>query len=169
MRLSAWAAIAPDPGALSVEVRSVIGPVLAAIGGDADPHSLPLWGQDAGERYTLFSLSPTGLVVSAVRVDVPGEGPRVAARLVRWSRLQLGELAIETTRGHRVLTVTIESQVLRAADDEADRIAWFVRAIQASELGRSLPAGAGAAGPEPDEERILAIPAPRTGGADDMA
>lgn len=173
MRLSAWTAIAPHPAALSSEVRAVIGPVLDAIGGDADPHCLPLWGGNPDDRYTLFSLSPTGLVVSAVRVEVPGEGPRITARLVRWSRLQMGELSIETSRGHRVLTMTLENQVLRAADEEADRIAWFVRAAQATEMGRSIDGGvAGAGGSHGvaarDETAIRALPAPQgTDGAGD--
>lgn len=162
MRLNAWATIAPDPAALSLEVRTVLAPVLAALAGDADPHCLPLWGTDPGDRYTLFSLSSAGVVVASVRVDVPGEGPRVTGRLVRWGRVQVGELAVETSRGHRILTVTLENQVLRAVDDEGDRIAWFIRALLATELGRPLPSAAGPDGGfEFEPERILAIPAPR--------
>lgn len=154
MRLSGWRDLAPDPGVLAPAVRTVLDPVLAALGAEPDPHVLPLWGDDAVRRYLLFVLSPTGMIAAGVRFDLPGEPPRVVARLIRWSKLQLSELAAETNGDHRVVSVTIDGQVFRAADQAGDRIAAFVRALHALEEGRPLPdlgdgAGSGATVAEP--------------------
>ena len=51
-----------------------------------------------------------GLVQVNVRVNVPGEGPRTTGKLVRWHRVQVGELSVEIQGGHRLLTFQVESQ-----------------------------------------------------------
>jgi hypothetical protein len=139
MRLSEWRRVAPDPDVLGRRARSTIDPVLTALGAESDPHALPVWGEDAARRFSLYVLSPTGLIGAGVRFDLPGEPPRVTARLIRWSKLQLSELAAETNGTHRVVSVTIDGQVFRAPDEAGDRIAAFVRAIHALEEGRPLP------------------------------
>ena len=79
-----------------------------------------------------------------VRVAVPGEGPRVSGKVVRWNRLQLGELAVEIQGGHRLVTFQVELQVLNGADASADAIAAFAQSLFAAVDGR-LPATPAAA------------------------
>jgi hypothetical protein len=124
-------------------VRSVIEPVLEALAGDPDPHCWIAWGEDPGMRYTILAPAVAGLVTGYVRVDVPGEGPRVSAKLVRWSRLQVGELAIETQSGHRLVSFQVDQVVLRGADDAADRIAAFARVLFGAMDGRPVDGAAG--------------------------
>jgi hypothetical protein len=60
--------------------------------------------------------------------------------LIRWSRVVIGELAVETQAGHRLLSFQVEQQVLRGADEEADRVAAFALRVVAGVEGRSIPA-----------------------------
>jgi hypothetical protein len=87
-------------------------------------------------RYTILAPTPSGLLVIHVRVNVPQEGPRVGGKLVRWNRVQIGELAIEMASGHRLLSFQVESQVLRGSDDDADAIAAFALELFAAIDGR---------------------------------
>ena len=70
---------------------------------------------------------------------MPQEGPRVGGKLVRWGKVQLSELSIESQAGHRLLTFQIEQHVMRGVDDEADRMAAFVGLVFAAVDGRPLP------------------------------
>jgi hypothetical protein len=73
---------------------------------------------------------------------VPGEGPRASGKIVRWNRVQLGELAVEIQAGHRLVTFQIETQALNGADATADAIAAFAQALFAAVDGRAtLPSG----------------------------
>jgi hypothetical protein len=74
-----------------------------------------------------------------VRVNVAGEGPRAAAKLIRWNRVALGELAIETQGTHRLLSFQVEQLVLRGADAEADSVAAFALELFAAVDGRPAP------------------------------
>ena len=74
-----------------------------------------------------------------VRVNVSGEGPRATAKLIRWSRVQLGELSLETQADHRLLTFQVEQHVLHGADDKADQIGRFALELMAAVDGRALP------------------------------
>jgi len=139
MRLSEWAAAAPNRDAASQRVLDVVRPVLAALGAEEDPHAWVLWGEDPAVRYLLLALSPVGLVVCHVRVSVPGEGPRASAKLVRWGRVQVGELDVEAGGGHVLVGVQVEQQVLRAMDAEVDRVSGFVMAVLAAIDGRPVP------------------------------
>jgi len=125
MRLSEWRGSAPSKDAVGAKVTAVVDPVIASFDVGGDPDCWVAWGEEPGQRYTILVPTPTGLVTCYVRVIVPGEGPRAAAKLIRWNRVQLGELAIETQGGHRLLSFQVESLVLRGADDVADRIAAF--------------------------------------------
>ncbi|HEY0444779.1 MAG TPA: hypothetical protein VGC90_11210 [Candidatus Limnocylindrales bacterium] len=124
---------------MTLKVVAVIEPVLVALGGEADPHCWVAWGDDPGVRYTIFVPLPPGLVACTVRVNAPGEGPRASAKLVRWGRVQVGEMVVETQAGHRVATFQLEQQVLRAADAHADRITRFGLAVLAAIDGRPAP------------------------------
>jgi hypothetical protein len=139
MRLSEWRAAAPARDAVAPKVSAVVDPVLVALGAGPDPHCWIAWGEEAGNRFTVFVPTDPGLIVCFVRVNVPGEGPRATTKLVRWSKATIGELAIETQAGHRMLSFQLESQVLRGVDAEADRAAAFALRVIAAIDGRPLP------------------------------
>ncbi len=69
-------------------------------------------------------------------MSVPGEGPRAGGKVVRWQRVQLGELAVEIQGGHRLVTFQVETQVLNGADAAADAIATFAQTMFAEVDGR---------------------------------
>ncbi|MEO5939964.1 MAG: hypothetical protein ABIZ72_03440 [Candidatus Limnocylindrales bacterium] len=139
MRLSEWRATAPAKDAVSPKVSAVVDPVLTALGAAPDPHCWVAWGEEPANRYTLFVPTDPGLLVCFLRVNVPGEGPRATTKLVRWSKVTIGELSVETQAGHRMLSFQIESQVLRGVDAEADRAAAFALRVIAAIDGRPLP------------------------------
>lgn len=139
MRLSEWRASAPGRETASAKVMAVVEPVLATFGLERDPDCWVAWGDDPNLRWTLLAASPAGLVTCHVRVSVPGEGPRASAKVTRWNRVQVGELAVETQGGHRLVTFQVESVVLRGADGDADRIGGFAMTVFAGIDGRTLP------------------------------
>jgi hypothetical protein len=117
---------------------AVVEPVLRSFGLASDPSCWIVWGDDPSIRWTIIVPASAGLVTCVVRVNVPGEGPRVSAKLARWNRVQTGELAAETSAGHRLVTFQVEGLVLRGADADADRIAALALAIYDSMDGRPL-------------------------------
>ena len=139
MRLSEWSAVAPSPASVAPKVLAVAGSALAALGASSDPECWASWGDDPTVRWMLLVPTPAGLVTAHIRVNVPQEGPRAAAKLVRWSRVQLGEVAVEVQGAHRLLNASIEGVVLRGADAEADALGGFLQAILAAIDGRPLP------------------------------
>jgi hypothetical protein len=139
MRLSAWRAMAPHKDATTAKVSAIVDPVLAAFGAEADPHCWVVWGEEPAVRYSILVPTDPGLIHCFVRVSVPGEGPRATTKLVRWSRVSIGELAAEMQSGHRLLSFQIEQQVLRGVDAEADRVAGFALRVIAAIDGRPLP------------------------------
>ena len=139
MRLSQWRASAAAKEAAGPKVAAAVDPVLLALGAEPDPHGWIAWGEEPANRYTIFVPTDPGLIVSFVRVNVPGEGPRATTKLVRWNRVTIGELAVETQAGHRLLSFQLESQVLRGVDAEADRAAAFALRVIAAIDGRPLP------------------------------
>ncbi|HET7701897.1 MAG TPA: hypothetical protein VFK35_00740 [Candidatus Limnocylindrales bacterium] len=140
MRLSEWRAAAPHKDAAGAKVGAVVDPVLAALGAGPDPHCWIAWGDEPANRYTIFVPTDPGLIATFVRVHVPGEGPRATTKLIRWNRVALGELSVETQAGHRMLSFQLEQQVLRGVDAEADRAAAFALRVIAAIDGRPLPA-----------------------------
>jgi hypothetical protein len=140
MRLSGWKAVAPHRDSMDPKVLALVEPVLTALGADADPHCWIFWGDDPGSRWLIMAVTPAGLCSVNVRVNVPGEGPRAAGRLLRWTRVQVGELAVETATGGRmVLSSQVEGQVLRAVGGDVPVAAAFVASILAAMDGRPLP------------------------------
>jgi hypothetical protein len=129
MRLSEWRAEAPARDALGARVTEIVAPVMRALTDDPDPECWIVWGDDPSIRYTILAPTQAGLVTCFVRVNVPGEGPRASAKLVRWNRVQVGELAIETQSGHRLVSFQVETSVLRGADDTADRVGAFAKRL----------------------------------------
>jgi len=139
MRLSGWVEIAPRPEAVTPKVIAVVESMLTMLGCEPDPECWVAWGDDPGARYTVFAATDPGLVQVNARVLVPGEGPRAAGKLIRWSRAQVGDLAVEMQGGHRILSYTLEGQVLRGTDESADAVADFVLDILAAIDGRPRP------------------------------
>ena len=139
MRLSEWRAASPARTASDPKVNAIVDPVLRALGAEADPEARVVWGEEPATRYTIFAAASPGLVACYVRVNVPGQGPRASGKLIRWSRVQVGELAVETQGKHRLLSFQIEGQVLQGADDMADRISRFAILLFASIEGRPAP------------------------------
>jgi hypothetical protein len=138
MRLSEWRAKAPSKDAGGPKVAAVVDAVIDALGADRDPHCWVAWGEEPAIRYTILVPTEPGLIVSFVRVNLPGEGPRATTKLVRWSRVSIGELTMETQAGHRLLSFQIEQQVLRGADAEADRVAAFALQVIGAIDGRPI-------------------------------
>ncbi len=139
MRLSEWRSTAPRKDAAGVKVAAVVDPVLAALGAGPDPHCWVEWGEEPSSRYAIFVPTDPGLISTFVRPSVPGEGPRATTKLVRWNRVAIGELSVETAAGHRLLSFQLEGQVLRGVDDAADRVAAFALRVIAAIDGRPLP------------------------------
>ena len=164
MRLGEWRAKAPIKDSVAPKVMVVIEQALVALGADLDPECWIAWGDDPAVRYLMLVPTPSGLLQINVRVAVAGEGPRAAGKVVRWNRLQLGELAVEIQGGHHFVTFQVENLVLNGADAMAEGIAAFAQALFAAVDGRTPAA------PTPTRSRpgsapkggLASKPAPRT-------
>jgi len=143
MRLSEWNAAAPHKDSVNPKVLAVVEPMLAMLGCEPDPPCWVAWGDDPGMRYMIFVPTDAGMVQVNVRVNVPGEGPRASGKLIRWNRIQIGDLAVEMQGGHRILSLQLEGQILRGTDVAADQVAEFVLDVLAGIDGRAraVPAG----------------------------
>ena len=129
MRLSQWRKAAPTEGAMNDRVLAVVGPVLADLGAERDPECWVAWGEDPDLRYSLLAPTLAGLITLAIRFTNPEDGPRVIAKLVRWSKVSVSELGLDAGGGHRMVAVQVENLVLKGVDEEADRICKFVRIL----------------------------------------
>jgi hypothetical protein len=139
MRLGGWRSKAPGKDGLNQKVLELVGTILASLGAEADPHCWIIWGDEAGSRWTLMAPCPAGLATVNVRAGGGGEGSRAGGRLIRWSKVQVGELAAETERGHRLVMFQVEGQPIRGTDDNADDVAAFAGLTLAGLEGRPLP------------------------------
>jgi hypothetical protein len=139
MRWSGWRAKAPFKDSIAPKVLAVVDAALSGLGAEADPECWVAWGDDPRSRYMLLVPTASGLVLVNVRVEVPGEGPRAGGKVVRWSRVQLGELAVEIQGGHRLVTFQVEAQVFNGADAAGDAIAVFAQVLFAAVDGRPAP------------------------------
>lgn len=142
MRLSDWRERAPHEDSVAPKVMTVVESALMTLGAEPDPECWVAWGDDPTVRFLIFAPTPSGLAQVNVRVSVPGEGPRAGGKVVRWARVQLGELGVEIQGGHRLVTFQVETQVLNGVDDAADRISLFAQALFAAVDGRSVPPAA---------------------------
>ena len=139
MRLSEWCASTPARDAVSPKVLAVVEPVLASLGAARDPACWVTWGDEPATRWGLLVPTDAGLVTLAVRVDIPQEGPRVSGKLIRWSRVQVGDFAVEMQGGHRFISTSLEGVILRGMNEEADRIGAFLQGVFAALDGRRPP------------------------------
>ncbi len=129
MRLSKWRKTAPTERAMDDRVLAVVGPVLVDLGAAPDPECWVAWGDDPDLRYSLLAPTLAGLVTVGIRLTTAEDGPRVIAKLIRWSKLSVSELGVEASGGHRIVAVQVENLVLKGMDEEADRICAFVRVL----------------------------------------
>ena len=137
MRLSEWQATTPHGDAIAEKVLAPAREALLLLGAEPDPECWIVWGDDPTVRWTILVPAVAGLIQVNVRVNVPGEGPRSAGKLIRWHRAQIGELSVEIQGGHRLLTFQVESHLLHGADAEADAVAAFVESLFEAMDGRS--------------------------------
>ena len=136
MRLSEWRTRAPHKDSMAPKVLAVIEPVLTSLGAEADPSAWIVWGEDPGVRYVVLAPTDAGLLQVLVRVNVPGEGPRASAKVIRWTRIQVGELGLEMVSGRRMLGFQVENHILRGTDGEGDALASFALELFARIDGR---------------------------------
>lgn len=149
MRLSEWRAAAPHMDAMSESVMQVLQPVVSGLGVGADAPFWVVWGEEPQSRYTLFAPTHAGLAVIAVRVRASMEGAHATGRLVRWSRVQIGDLSVEGQAGHHLLSAQLEGAIMRAVDAEADRMGAFLQSVFAGIDGRPIPGLDDVAAPAP--------------------
>jgi hypothetical protein len=142
MRLSEWQARASHREAIADKVLVPARDALVLLGADHDPDCWIVWGEDPTVRWTILAPAVPGLVQVNVRVNVPGEGPRSAGKLIRWQRVQVGELSVEVQGGHRLLTFQVESNLMHGADAEADLAAEFIHSLFAAMDGRAMGSSA---------------------------
>jgi len=135
MRLSEWRKTAPNKEALSGKVMAMLRPVLEDLGAGSDAECWVAWGDDPETRYFVLAPTDAGLISVAVRLTGV-DGPRATAKLIRWTKVSVSELSLESSGGHRLVAVQVESLVLKGIDDEADRICEFVRGLIAGIDGR---------------------------------
>ena len=142
MRLSDWQASLRGQKLMTGKVATAYESALALFGEGPDSEAFVAWGDDPDVHYSLLVVGDAGLIVVVVRVNVPLEGPRASAKVVRWGRVAIGELAVEVQKGHKQATAQIDSYILKGVDEEADRIGGFVGHVLMRIDGRSAPAEA---------------------------
>jgi hypothetical protein len=139
MRLSEWRKTAPNKEALSSKVIAMLRPVLEDLGAESDAECWVAWGDDPESRYSVLAPTDAGLISVAVRLTGV-DGPRATAKLIRWTKVSVSELGLESSGGHRLVAVQVESLVLKGMDNDADRICEFVRGLIAGIDGRTAQA-----------------------------
>lgn len=147
MRLSCWIASARAAEAGAARVVGIVEPLLAALGAAADPECWVSWGDEPATRWSVAVPTAAGLALVNVRANVPQEGPRASGKLVRWPRVQAGELSVEAQLGHRIASATVEGLILPGADALADEIATFMLGVFAAIDGRANPPAGAAPAP----------------------
>ncbi len=168
MRLGDWRDAAPRKESMGPKVLGVIDAALAMFGAEADPECWTVWGDDPAIRYAILVPVPSGLIQLNVRVNVPGEGPRASGKLIRWHRVQSGELTVEIHGGHTMVNFNVENAVIHAQDAEAPDVSLFARiiydAIDGRGIGGSAADGQGTVplpGPGRRSTLVPRLPAPR--------
>lgn len=136
MRLSEWAERAPHKASMAPKVLATITRILESLGADPDPAAWVAWGDDPASRYLVLVPVAAGLIQVNVRVNVPQEGPRSSGKLVRWNRVQTGELSVEVVGRHRHVGFQVENVVMRGTDAEGDAVSSFALDLYAAIDGR---------------------------------
>lgn len=129
MRLGEWRSSATGKKVIPAKVAEVLDSALRALGVPADAVAYVLWGDQPEVRFLVLAASDAGMAYIGVRVNVPQEGPRASGRMIRWSRVQVGEVSVEAHHGHRQVTAQVESQVLQGVDTAGDEIAAWMAEV----------------------------------------
>jgi hypothetical protein len=132
MRLSEWSKRAPHKGSMTPKVLATVTPILTGLGAVKDPPCWVAWGDDPEARYIVLAPTAAGLIQVHVRVMVPQEGPRSSGKLMRWNRVQTGELSVEVVGGHRLVGFQIDNLILRGTDEEGDAVSSFALDVYAA-------------------------------------
>ncbi|MFI5254702.1 MAG: hypothetical protein ACHQ15_04525 [Candidatus Limnocylindrales bacterium] len=146
MRLSDWQATLRGQKLMTGKVATTFVSALELFGAGLDSDAWVAWGDDPEVHYSLLVIGDAGLIVVVVRVNVPLEGPRASAKVVRWGRVAIGELSVDVTRGHRQATAQVDNYILTGVDEDADRIGAFIGHVLMRIDGRTPPASRPAAG-----------------------
>lgn len=165
MRFSEWRTRSPSKDAVGPKVAAVVEAALTTLLAEWDPECWVAWGDDPSVRYLVMAPASSGLVQLNVRVNVPGEGPRASGKVIRWNRVQLGELGVEIQGGHRLVTFQVDTFVLNGVDESADQIAAFAESLFAAIDGRGLPVRSGSRGRPPARGKASPKRAPTRGSA----
>jgi hypothetical protein len=129
MRLSDWQATLRGQKLMTGKVALAFEPALALLGEGMESDGYVAWGDDPDVHYSILVVGEAGLIIVVVRVNVPQEGPRASAKVIRWGRVSIGELAVDVQRGRRQATAQIESYILKGVDEDADLIGAFIGAV----------------------------------------
>ena len=132
MRLGEWSKRAPHKGSTAPKVLATVTPILTGLGAAKDPPCWVAWGDDPAARYVILAPTAAGLIQVHVRVMVPQEGPRSSGKLMRWNRVQTGELSVEVVGGHRLVGFQIDNIILRGTDEEGDAVSSFALEVYAA-------------------------------------
>ena len=132
MRLSEWSKHAPHKASMTPKVLATVTPILTSLGAAEDPPCWVAWGDDPEARYVILTPTTAGLVQVHVRVMVPQEGPRSSGKLMRWNRVQTGELSVEVVGGHRLVGFQVDNIILRGTDEEGDAVSSFALEVYAA-------------------------------------
>ena len=136
MRVNDWRATPEGGRHLTDRLVALIDPVAHALGAESDTACHVVWGDQPDARFQVLLATDAGLAILNVRVNVPQEGPRVSGRLVRWGRVQAGEVTIEAHSGHAQVSAQFEGQVLQGLDAAGERIAeWMIEVYRRVERG----------------------------------
>ena len=139
MRLSEWRQTQRGQKVMTNKQAAVFDSALRGVGAGKDPIAHVLWGDDWQVRYQIMAATDAGLAVCNVRVNIPQEGPRAVAKLVRWHKVAVGDLSVEAHHGHRYVTAQVENQVLQGMDDDANLITAWIGHLYARIDGRAMP------------------------------
>ncbi len=127
MRFDDWRATPEGERHLTERLVALIDPVSRVLGVGTETACHVVWGDQPPARFQVLLATEAGLAVLNVRVNVPQEGPRISGRLVRWGRVQAGEVTIEAHSGHAQVSAQFEGQVLQGLDTAGERIAeWMI-------------------------------------------
>jgi hypothetical protein len=157
MRLIDWQATLRGQKLMTGKVALAYEPALELLGAGPESDAYVVWGDDPDVHYSILVVGDAGLIVIVVRVNVPQEGPRASAKVVRWGRVAIGEFAVDAQRGHRQVTAQIEAYVLKGVDDEADRIGAFLRHVLMRIDGRTPPPKRPAEAPPARKENVRSV------------
>jgi hypothetical protein len=129
MRFADWQATPEGSRYLSDRLVKLIESAAHTLGArDATPCYVA-WGEQPEARFQVMLSTDGGLAIFSVRANVPQEGPRLSGRLVRWARVQVGELTFEAHSGHVQVSAQFEGQVLLGLDAAGERIAEWMTEV----------------------------------------